>query len=123
MNDNFPLYNRLLRDTTNKDLLIKEKIQFQSRVQTIDLAGRELMYALIKYHSQKSKNDVDEKMYNCVIKNTSQIVSNLTWNMDDIPVRLKRILYKFTEIHEQHQEEQQIQLDIMKKLKTTHDME
>jgi len=122
MNDNFPLYERLLRDTTNKDLLIKEKIQFQSRVEVIDLSGRELMYALIKYHSQKSKNDVDEKMYNCIIKNTNQTVSNLTWNIDDIPVRLRRILYKFTEIHEQHQEEQQIQLNNLIKLKTTHDM-
>ena len=106
MTTKFPLYDSLMRDTFNKELTIKQKKQLLSRIEEIDDTGKEFVYSLIKYHFINSNKDSNENdLYKCNIISCDGGLRNLTWDLNNLPLRLRQILFKFTEINLKRQEE------------------
>lgn len=106
MTTNFPLYDSLMRDTFNKELTIKQKKLFLLRVEEIDIPGKEIIYALIKYHFMNTNKDSTQNdLYKCKIISSDGGLRDLTWDLNDLPPRLRQILFKFTEINQKRQEE------------------
>lgn len=99
----FTLYNTLLTDIKkiDKKLTVKEKTKFLSFIRSADIEGKELCYLLIKQHyeiSDKKINSEDLYAYKTV-KNKSNAV-DFYFHLEDIPLRLQRILYNFSALHQ-----------------------
>lgn len=106
MTTTFPLYDSLMRDTFNKELTIKQKKLFLTRIEEIDETGKEFIYALIKYHFISTNKDTHQNdLYKCKIVSVDGGLRDLTWDLNDLPVRLRQILFKFTEINQKRKEE------------------
>jgi hypothetical protein len=93
---NFPLYDTLLKDTSNDDLTTKQKNQFMDFIKDIDDIGSELIYVLITMFYLENGED----------KNTFKIPyggkyveTDLTFNLTDFPFQLRQILFKFVNLH------------------------
>lgn len=111
-----------MRDTFNKDLTIKQKKTLLDRVQHIDASGNEFIYALIKYHFVNTNKDAQQNdLFKCKIVSNDGGLCDLTWDMNDLPVRLRQILFKFTEINEQRQVELKDIHDSQLKMKNNND--
>jgi len=118
----FPLYETLLRDTANKELTNKQKEVLLERIQTLDLSGKELTYALIKsYFERCEKKDGVGYLFDCEI-NTVDGLSDFTWDLVKLPPRLKQILFKFTEMNQQRQTELKVLVDEQIKMKNNQDV-
>jgi hypothetical protein len=121
MNNSFPLYDSLLRDTYNKDLTIKQKKMLVSRIEQIDTNGAEGVYALIKYHAIHTNDENMSSLFNCKTEiNTG--LSDITWNINNLPTRLRQILFKFTEINETRQQELKTIHESQIKMKNNNDI-
>lgn len=118
----FPLYETLLKDTVNKELTNKQKDILLERIQTLDLSGKELTYALIKsYFERCEKKDAVGYLFDCEI-NTVDGLSDFTWDLLKLPPRLKQILFKFTEMNQQRQAELKVLIDEQIKMKNNQDV-
>ena len=115
----FPLYETLLRDTTNKELTNKQKDVLLERIETLDQSGKELTYALIKsYFERCEKKDDVGYLFNCEIKAIDGL-NDITWDLVKLPPRLKQILFKFTEMNQQRQAELKVLVDEQIKMKNS----
>jgi hypothetical protein len=94
MPTNFPLYESLVAKTTNKPLLLKQKKKLIENISSMDTSSQELLYALIKYHSLKI--DDGKTLYNGEIQTTDNI-SDIEWELTDLPNQLQQVLFKFAE--------------------------
>ena len=105
----FPLFDSLNKDIPKKDLTIKEKEEFVSKIQDIDTAGKDLIYALIQiYHIGNGKEKcLDELPYKGKKFSLCKGKEDLTWSFTDFPIPLRHILYKFIKIHTQSMEEEE----------------
>lgn len=107
---NFPLYDNLIKDIPKKDLTIKQKEEFITKIKDIDNKGRDLIFALIQFY-QIENRDNDENSedlpYNGIREDDEKGLENLTWSFTDLPVKLRYILYKFIIIHMQSMKEEQ----------------
>ena len=113
----FPLYETLLRDTTNKDLTNKQKDLLLERIESLDLSGKELTYALIKsYFERCEKKDGVGYLFDCEIKSVDRL-NDITWDLVKLPPRLKQILFKFTEMNQQRRAELKVLVDEQIKMK------
>jgi hypothetical protein len=118
----FPLYETLLKDTVNKELTNKQKDVLLERIQTLDLSGKELTYALIKsYFERCEKKDAVGYLFDCEI-NTVNGLSDFTWDLMKLPPRLKQILFKFTEMNQQRQAELKVLVDEQIKMNNNQDV-
>jgi hypothetical protein len=93
----FPLYDSLYKDAEETDLTASQKKSFITKVQTIDSDGYELLYALIRFY-QVEVDGVNTKFdipYSGKYVNKNDIEFDLT----ALPNKLKRILYKFIQVH------------------------
>jgi len=106
---NFPLFDSLNKDIPKKDLTIKEKEEFVSKIQDIDTSGKDLIYALIQiYHMGNVKEKLsDELPYKGKRYSLCKGKEDLTWSFTDFPIPLRHILYKFIKIHTQSMEEEE----------------
>ena len=109
---NFPLYDSLNKDFPKKDLTVKEKEEFVSKIQDIDETGRDLVYALIQFYSienekKKLSEDLPYKGNRLVMSKSKE---NLTWSFTDFPIKLRHILYKFIKMHNQSMEEEKLRV-------------
>jgi hypothetical protein len=113
--NNFPLYNNLSKDIPKKDLSVKEKQEFMSKIQNIDDIGKDLVYALIQFYRMINDTEIyDQIPYKGIIDNTIDGKSNITWSFSDFPVKLRHILYKFIKMHMQSMEEDQSRIEQVK---------
>ena len=106
--NSFPLFDSLNKEIPKKDLTMKEKEEFVNKIQEIDDAGIDLVYALIQiYHIRNEKDKLSEelpykgKRY-CVCKGKE----DLSWTFTDFPITLRHILHKFIKMHMQSMEEE-----------------
>ena len=106
---NFPLFDSLNKEIPKKDLTIKEKEEFVSKIQDIDATGRDLIYALIQfYHMGNGKEKLsDELPYKGKRFSLCKGKEDLSWSFTDFPIPLRHILYKFIKIHTQSMEEEE----------------
>jgi hypothetical protein len=95
----FPLYDILIKDTTNKDLCIDKKKDFINKISKIDQNGFDMIYVLIqKYYiinNENIENSIPYKGFTEGLENNQDI----TWNYNNFPNKLKHILYKFVNLH------------------------
>ena len=106
----------------NKELTNKQKDVLLERIQTLDLSGKELTYALIKsYFERCEKKDTIGYLFDCQI-NTVDGLSDFTWDLVKLPPRLKQILSKFTEMNQQRQTELKVLVDEQIKMKNSQDV-
>ena len=106
---NFPLFDSLNKELPKKDLTIKEKEEFVSKIQDIDTIGKDLIYALIQIYyigngKEKLLNELPYKGKRCSLSKGKE---DLTWTLTDFPIPLRHILYKFIKIHTQSMEEEE----------------
>ena len=106
---NFPLFINLNKDIPKKDLTIKEKEEFISKIQDIDTSGRDLIYALIQiyYMGNGKEKLLDELPYKGKRYSVCKGKEDLTGSVTDFPIPLRHILYKFIKIHTQSMEEEE----------------
>lgn len=102
MND-FALYNTLKNDLPSKDLTATQKAKLVDSISTLTPQGMELVYALIKYHNIHDKKN--NNLYNHKRMNTRNATCDISWNLNDIPIKLRNILLKFTQLEERRRGE------------------
>jgi hypothetical protein len=91
----FPLYESLVADTTDKAIPVKQRKKLIEHISVMDDAGKELIFVLIKYHHMTVKNE--SELYNCEIHTREDDLSDLKWDLSELPNRLQQILLKFAE--------------------------
>ena len=92
---NFPLYTSISTGIPNKDLTAKQKKDFIKKVDEMEVDGHELIYALIKTYYIDNEQDSP-----FTIPYGGKFVrDDMTFNLADIPHKLRQILYKFVKIH------------------------
>jgi len=92
---NFPLYTSISADIPEKDLTGTQKADFVKKVESMDLDGHELIYALIKTFYIENENDSP-----FTLPYGGKFIKNeMSYDMDGIPLKLRQILYKFAKIH------------------------
>ena len=107
---NFPLYDNLNVNLKNKDLLVREKTDFITKINKIDHDGIELIYALIKVHYIKNKEDQDQEY--ALPYEGKYVEGDMKFDLDNFPTDLKQILYKFIDRHMKKMEEDKQRLNI-----------
>ncbi len=94
--NNFPLYDNLSKDLKNRDLLVKEKTDFVNKIKQIDQDGLDLIYALIRvYYVKNEENKTDFSLP----YNGKYIKEDMKFDLDDFPIQLKQMIFKFIKIH------------------------
>lgn len=100
----FPLYDTLYKEASEIDLTSKQKDDFMAKIKTIDTAGSELMYALIRMYQMEMSDDrstfklpFEGRFYK----------NDMKFNLENFPFKLKQILYQFLSIHTRTMSEEQ----------------
>ena len=107
----FPLYDSLSKDLSEKDLTPSQKRAFIKRVIKIDKNGHELVYALIRmYQVENNEENTSFNLpYNGIFVDT-QKSRDISFDVDNFPIHLKQLLFKFLGVHiEKMKEERQIE--------------
>lgn len=103
---NFPIYDNLYKECKNKDLSVKQKNDFISKISTIDTEGSELIYALIRFYELNHDNLQTYKLpYSGKYLN-----SDMVFDLDEFPFKLKQIIFKFLNIHLQKMDEDKLRI-------------
>jgi len=95
----FTLYDTLNTEILKKDLTSIQKTKLIEIISKLDLSGNELIYALIKQHSINDKTCED--LYKHSRKNARNANCDISWNLTDLPIHLRQILYKFACLEEE----------------------
>ena len=107
----FPLYDNLIKDISTVDLTIKQKNTIVKSISKLDDNTKELIYVLVQYYFKKNEN-IGKKIDDSLpysgdkkqIKN-NKILYDVSWNLTDLPIQLRQILYKFITLHLKQKEE------------------
>jgi hypothetical protein len=99
----FALYNTLNKDLPSKDLTAANKAELVKSISTLSENAIELVYALIKYHNMNDKKNSD--MYNQTRQNVRNATADLSWNLNDLPIKLRNILFRFVQLEERRKDE------------------
>jgi hypothetical protein len=119
MPNTFPLYDSLVVNTTNKALLLKQKKTLIDNISSMDTSSKELLYALIKYHSIKV--DDGNTLYNGEIETTGNL-SSIKWDFAELPNQLQQVLLKFSEKEQCVKKETKIREELKLKMKNNKDI-
>lgn len=107
---NFPLYDSLIINTPSKDLTAKQKEDTIKRIENINDAGKELIYALIKTFYMKNieseSNSTDLPFKGIRSPVDGKKTENLTWDFANFPPKLRQLIHKFVILHEKTMEEE-----------------
>jgi hypothetical protein len=98
----FPLYENLIKNTKKKDLTIKQKEYFISKINNIDDEGKKMVYVLVyiyKINNNDDLNDGEEIPYRGVKENVGEL-ENISWNFNNFPNKLKQMLHNFCILNE-----------------------
>ena len=101
----FPLYNSLYKDLQEGDLSVIQKRTFLKRIEKIDKNGCELIYALIRMYQIENK----EENINFILPYGGEnIDNNIHFDLDNLPVKLRQVLFKFVSIHLEKMKEEKL---------------
>ena len=92
----FPLYDSLSKDIKNRELTVAQKKDFVKKVSQLDQNGHELLYAVIRMYQVENKenNTCFALPYNGLF-----LDSDIKFDLENFPKKLKQILFKFIKIH------------------------
>ncbi len=107
MSGTFPLYDNLFREVEDNDLTKTERDDFLKLVKKIDTDGSELFYAVVKCYQLNNGSSTD---FINTPYNSKMVKGALKFELDDIPGKLKRMLYVFLKKHLQKMKEEGIRL-------------
>lgn len=103
----FPLYNSLYKDIQEDDLSAIQKRTFLKRIEKMDKNGCELIYVLIRmYQSDKENNE--ENINFGLPYGGMNIDNNIHFDLENFPVKLKHLLFKFVSIHLEKMKEEKL---------------
>lgn len=94
----FPLYDTLIaKNIPKKDLSMRQKEEFISKISTTDMKGKQITFSLICVHYMKDMEDkkMEYLPYNCSWSSPD----NYSWNFADFPIPLRHILYRYIIMH------------------------
>lgn len=95
MANNLPIYTSLIKECDDKDLTGVQKATLVKKIQGLNEDGMERVYAIIMVYFIENEPNVGSGIpYNSKIEGT-----NISFNLEFIPNRLKQILNKFVTIH------------------------
>tara|TARA_A100001011_G_scaffold394642_1_gene487543 strand:- start:13682 stop:14002 length:321 start_codon:yes stop_codon:yes gene_type:complete len=94
----FPLYYNLNNNIPKKDLTAKQKSELTENIKKLDNNTVEIVYALIQYHDNSFKMN-DPLPFKGIKSNDKNNLCDIQWNISDLPISLRQILYKFIDIH------------------------
>lgn len=97
----FPLYDSMIRSISTRDLTSKQKSDLAEKICNLDQAGIDLVYALIRcfFIKNTDNEDMAAMPYKGVIKSSGKNKEDITWNLADMPIELRQLLYKFVNVH------------------------
>jgi hypothetical protein len=104
MSGNFPFYDSMIKDIKNKDLTMKQKSEFITKIESIDEDGIELVYALIRIYEIRHEENTGTIKLPYEGKYIDK--SNIEFDLDLLPNKLKQLLFKFVNIHLKKMEEE-----------------
>jgi hypothetical protein len=90
----FPLFEQLYKETQDKDLSTSQKKTFLSKMEKIDQEGMNLMHALISAYQEDS-----EESRTLIPYDGKKIGSDISFNLETLPLHLRQILHKFVLMH------------------------
>ena len=93
---NLPLYDTLIKDLPEEEITIKQKDKFMKLIKDIDEYGSELIYVLIRLYQLENS---DDKSTFKLPYGGKFVKDDLNFNLNDLPLQLKQILYKFLLLH------------------------
>lgn len=115
-----PLYDTLNKDLESKDLNMNQKKELSDKLNVIDENGRDIVYTLVRYHHKTSDSKKrDDTLFNCSKKENKNGLYDISWTVNDFPIKLRRILYKFVNLHFESKKEDKIKESAMKKASLT----
>lgn len=107
---NLPLYDILLTQVKHLDidLTIEEKKECCNMITTLDTQGCENIYLLMRVHNIKDQGDINlfTTPYGGVEVTKQASCADLKFNLDNLPITLKHMIYKFCKIHIQKMKEE-----------------
>lgn len=105
----FPLYDNLIKDISKKDLSVKEKEKFVENISKINMDGIELIYVLIYMYSEQNEDSDDSTKvpYNGYKDVNEDGTNTFSWVFTQFPIKLRRLLSLFVNIHLEKQKEEQ----------------
>lgn len=77
---------------SSRDLTLKQKSDFISKIKDMDDKGMELIYVLMRAY--QNDND-EEKMTYDLPYNGDMNGNSMTFNISKLPIKLRQLLYKF----------------------------
>lgn len=99
----FPLYDSLSKNIPNKDLTASQKRSFVKKIKQIDSNGRELLYVLIKIYEMNCEENQNLNLpYNGIYSG-----KDIIFDINNLPKKLRHILYKFLGMHLEKMKEDQ----------------
>jgi hypothetical protein len=90
----FPLYDTFYKKASDAKLSTKEENEFLKNMQVIDEKGHEYVYGLIKHYSIVNNNASNDTPFS-----GERCDNTFSFNLDEIPNKLKRMLFIFTKEH------------------------
>jgi hypothetical protein len=93
---NFPIYETLIKEIKNCDLTVKQKNDFMNKIQKLDEVGTEVCYVLIRVF-EINHEDVSSTFK--LPYNGKFIESDISFDLEKLPIKLRQLLYKFVSMH------------------------
>ena len=101
----FTLYQTLDANIPKRDLTIAQKNKIINIIDNVlDEQGLELLYALIKHYNM-NVDKANNELYNCEITKKQNDIYDVEWNLTNLPIHLRQIIYKFICLEEKRLEE------------------
>lgn len=109
-----PLYQQLKKETLSIDLSSEQKEEFVKITKTLDESGCEITYILIRLYELDTTLKSDELPYGSKFSS-----KELKFDLENFPIQLKWILYRFLKKHMEKMEQETIQSKFSKMYTTT----
>jgi uncharacterized protein YPO0396 len=100
---NFPLYDSLIKDIDTEEFTVKEQDKFIKMIKIFDNDGYEKIYCLIRVFQLENS---DDKSTFKLPYGGKFIKQDITFDFNEFPDDLKKILYKFAKIHSKKMKEE-----------------
>lgn len=99
---NFPLYTTLKKNINKKDLTVAQKNELILKISEMSTDDHEIIYVLVKSYFLESANQD-----NIIIPYKGKILNeNIEFNLSDLPIELRQILFKFITMYQQKLQEE-----------------
>lgn len=91
----FPLYSQLIKKEVEKDLTAQQKRTLVAKIEKMDQNAINLIFALISKYQSENEDACSLIPYNGKYT-ISEGLTNIQLDLENLPVKLKHIIYDFT---------------------------